>query len=159
MDVWAEVWAYGLCRLGWRYKGAKISFSWPYIIVSMIWNTSEMSASHLIRATAIFVVDCCQFGPNWIFRLKMELKASAGLVGSTTEQSCIFTDLICYFKWYEYLMNCQHHTSSVPQPFLLLIAANLAIAGFLGWKWSLWPVPAWLKIQRSKAVCFLILKF
>ena len=59
----------------------------------MIWNTSELSASHLSRATAIFVVDCCQFGPIWIVR----------------------------------------------------------------WKWSLWPVPAWLAVQRSKAIYFLTL--
>ena len=61
----------------------------------MILNTSGLSASHLSRATAIFVVDCCQFGPSWMFGLKMELMACASLVDSTTEQSCIFTDLIC----------------------------------------------------------------
>ena len=70
--------AYGLCRLGWRYSGAKLSFSWPYMIVSMIWNTSEISALHLIRSTAILVVDWCQFGPSWIFGLKMELMVCAG---------------------------------------------------------------------------------
>ena len=35
---------------------------------------------------------------------------------------------------------------------MLLIAANLALAGCLGWKWSLWPVPTWLALQRIKAV-------
>ena len=54
-------------------------------------------------------------------------------------------------------MNCLRYTSAVPQPFLLLIAANLAQAGCLGWKWSLWPVPAWLAVQRSKDVFFLTL--
>ena len=44
------------------------------------------------------------------------------------------------------------------QPFLLLIDANLALAGFLGWKCSLWPVPAWLEVQRIKAVFFLTLE-
>ena len=39
----------------------------------------------------------------------------------------------------------------------LLIAGNLAITGCLGWKWSLWPVPDWLAVQRSKAVFFLAL--
>ena len=43
-----------------------------------------MSVLHLSRATAIFVVDCCQFGPSWIFGLKMELMICAGLVGGTT---------------------------------------------------------------------------
>ena len=32
----AENGAYGLCRLGWRYNGAKLSFSSPYMIVSII---------------------------------------------------------------------------------------------------------------------------
>ena len=53
-----------------------------------------MSVLYLSRATAIVVVDCCQFGPSWIFGLKMELMACADLVGGTTEQSCIFTDII-----------------------------------------------------------------
>ena len=57
----------------------------------------------------------------------------------------------------KYFQNCLHYTSAVPQPFLLLIAANLALAGFLGLKWCLWPVPAWLEVQRSKCVFFLIL--
>ena len=47
----------------------------------MILKTYELSASHLSRATAIFVVGCCLFGPNWIFGLKMELIAYASLVG------------------------------------------------------------------------------
>ena len=53
-----------------------------------------MFVLHLILATAIFVVDCCQFGPNWIFGLKMELMACADLVCGKTEQSCIFPDII-----------------------------------------------------------------
>ena len=53
-----------------------------------------MSASHISRAKAIFVVDSCQFGPSWIFGLKIELMACAGLVGGTTEKSFIFPDLI-----------------------------------------------------------------
>ena len=61
----------------------------------MILNTSKLSALYLSRATAIFVVDCCQFGPSWIFGLKMELIACADLVGSTTEHSCLFPDLTC----------------------------------------------------------------
>ena len=46
------------------------------------------------RAKSHFCVDCCQFVYNWMFGLKMELMACAGLVGGTTEQSCIFPDLI-----------------------------------------------------------------
>ena len=57
----------------------------------------------------------------------------------------------------KYFRNCLHHTSAVPQPFLLLIGTNLDLAGFLDRKWSLWPVPAWLAVQRSKAVFLLTL--
>ena len=53
-----------------------------------------MSALHLSSATIIFVVDCCQFAPNWMFGLEMELMACADLVGGTTEQSCPFPELI-----------------------------------------------------------------
>ena len=112
---------------------------------------------YLLRATAIFVVDCCQFGPSWIFWLEMDLMACAGFVRGETEQGYIFTDLIWYYQWYETLMNCLHHTSAVPQPFLLLIPAKLALAGLLGWKWNLWPVPDLLAVQQIKAVFFLTL--
>ena len=91
-----------------------------------------MSPSHLSPATAILVVDCCQFGPSWIFGLKMELMAYAGLIGSFTEQICLLPEITCYYQLYEMLQNCLHYTSAVPQPFLLLIAANLALAGCLG---------------------------
>ena len=63
--------AYGLCRLGWQYSRAKLDITWPYMIVSKIWNALELSSSHLSRATTIFVVDCCQFGPSWIFEMKI----------------------------------------------------------------------------------------
>ena len=131
LDFWAKNGAYGLRRLGWCYNRAKLSFSWPYMLVSMIWNTSKLSALHLIRATAIFVVNCCQFGPSWIFGLKMELMTCASLVCSTSEQSCLFPFLTCYCQWCVILPKCLHRTSAVPHPFLLLIAANLAQAGCL----------------------------
>ena len=54
----------------------------------------KLSPSHLSRATAIFAVEWCQFGPSWIFGLKMELMVCADLVGGATEKSFIFTDLI-----------------------------------------------------------------
>ena len=84
---------YGQCRIDWRYNGAKLSFYWPYMLVLMILNTSKLSASHLSCAAAIFFVDCCQFVPNRFFGLKIELMAYAGLVGGTTEKSCIFLTL------------------------------------------------------------------
>ena len=100
LDFWAENQAYGLCGLGWRYNGAKLYFSWSYMIVSIIWNSYEIYALYLSRATAMFVVDCCQFVPSWVFGLKMELMACTSLVGSTTEQSCLFSGRIWYYQWY-----------------------------------------------------------
>ena len=71
LDFWAEIGAYGLCRFGWRYNGSKLYFYRTYMIVSMIWNTYELSPSHLRPATSIIVVGCCQFGPSWMFGLKI----------------------------------------------------------------------------------------
>ena len=96
LDVCAKNGAYGLCQLGWWYNGAKLFFSWPYMILSMIWNTFELSPLHLSRVTAIFVVDGCQFDNSGMLRLKMDIMACAGLVGGTTDQRCIFTELTCY---------------------------------------------------------------
>ena len=62
----------------------------------MIFNTSELLQLHLSRTTAIFVVDCCQFGPSWIFGLKMELMACAGLVGRNFRK--YFISLILSYK-------------------------------------------------------------
>ena len=70
LDFWSENVAYDLCWLCWQYNRANLYFFWLYMIFSMIWNTSKLSASHLSRATAIVVVDCCQFGPSWIYGLK-----------------------------------------------------------------------------------------
>ena len=53
-----------------------------------------MFALYLSCATAIFVGGCCQFGPSSVFGLKIEIMASADLVGGTTEQNCLFPDLI-----------------------------------------------------------------
>ena len=137
-----------------RSRMEKLSFFWPYMEVSTILITSELSALHLSPATAIFVVDCCQCGPNY---LKMELMVCADLVGNTTGQICLFTHPIWLYQWYETFPNCLHHTSAVTQPFLLLIAANLALAGLLGWKLSFRHVPTCLAVQQSKYVFFLIL--
>ena len=40
----------------------------------------KLYASLLSRATAILVVDGCQFGPSWISGLEMELMACAIVV-------------------------------------------------------------------------------
>ena len=123
----------------------------------MIWNNSETVSITPQLYHSIFVVDCCQFGPSWIFGLKMELMVCADLVRGTTEKSCLFPDLNFSINDMKYFRNRLYHTSAVTQPFVLLIGANLAQAGFLGWKWSLWPVPNWLAVQRSKYIFFLAL--
>ena len=53
-----------------------------------------MCALHLSFATAILVDYFCQFGPSWIFGLKIEIMAWADLLGCTPEKSCIFHDII-----------------------------------------------------------------
>ena len=70
-------------------------------------------------------------------------------------KAVFFLTLYDSINYTKYFQNYLHHTSAVPQPFLLLIAAILAVAGFLGCKWSLWHVPTWLAIQRSKYVFLL----
>ena len=84
----------------------------------------------------------------------MELMACAGLVCGKTEQSFFFLILNDSFNDMKYFQICLYYTSAVSY-FLLSIAANLALAGFLGWKWSLRPVPDWLAVQWSIAVFFL----
>ena len=49
-------------------------------------------------------------------------------------------------------MKFLHYTSIVPHPFLLLIAANLAQAGYLGLKWSLWLVPPTKPVQAISSI-------
>ena len=72
-------------------------------------------------------------------------------------KAVFFLTLYNIIKKYETLPNCLHHTSAVTQLFLVLMAANLALAEFLGRKMSLWSLQTWLKVQRSKAVFFLTL--
>ena len=91
-----------------------------------------MSASHLSRATAIFVVDCCQFGPTWMFGLKMELRPVTAWLVVQWIKAVFFMTIYDSIDDMKYFQNCLHHTSAMPQPFLLLIAANLALAEFLG---------------------------
>ena len=121
----------------------------------MIWNTYKLSPSHLSRATAIFVVDWCQFGPSWMFGLKWSLWPVPAWLAVQRSKAVFFLTLYDSINNMKDSQNCLHHTSAVPQPYLLLIAGNLTQAGFLGWKWSLWPVPTWLAVQRSKAVFLL----
>ena len=95
-------------------------------------HTYELSESHLSCAKAMFVVNCCQFGPNCVFLLKTELMACPSLVGGTTEQSSLLPHLLLEYRLRETLPKWLYSSSVVPQPFLFLIAANLALTGFLG---------------------------
>ena len=79
-------------------KGVKYLF---YLtLYKIIKYTKHFQNVCITPQPAIFVVDCCQFGPSWMFGLKTELMACADLVGSTTEQSCIFPHLKSYYQWY-----------------------------------------------------------
>ena len=83
MPAWLEV------------QGSKaVFFPTSYDIINDMKNSITVCITPKPCHNFIFGVDCCQFGPNWMFGLKMELMACADLVGSTTEQSCIFPDLI-----------------------------------------------------------------
>ena len=62
LDVSAENGAYGLCRIGWRYNRAKLYFSWPYMIVSMIWNNYETVCITPQPCHSHF---CCWLLPIW----------------------------------------------------------------------------------------------
>ena len=123
----------------------------------MIWNTSKLS-------TYISAV------PHPILLLIPANLAKAGCLGwkwslwpVPTWLAVQWRKIVFILTLYDsindmkYFRNCLHHISAVPQPFLLSIAANLTQAGFLGWKWSLWPVPAWLAVQQSKSVFLLTL--
>ena len=149
--------AYSLCLLRWRYNRAKLYFYWTHMILSMIWNTSKLSSSCLSRATAIFVVDCCQFGRNCIFGLRMEFMACADLVGVTTEQTCLFAwpHMIVSMIWNTSKLSALHlsHATVI----FVVDCCQLGLAGFLGWKWSLLPVPNWLAVQLIKDVFLLTL--
>ena len=61
----------------------------------MILKISELSELHLSCATSICFVDNCQFGPSWIFGLKIGLMACADSIGGAMEQTCLFPDLTC----------------------------------------------------------------
>ena len=90
-------------------------------------------ASQLSLATANFVADGHQFGPNWIFGLKKELMVCAGLVGGTTDQRYFFF-LILHdsINGKKHLRNVYIAYKPCHIHFFLLIAANLALAGFFG---------------------------
>ena len=139
-----KIGAYDLCRLGWSYKGAKLSFSWPYMIVSIIWNNSVNVS---ITPQPCYSHYCCWLLTIWP---KLDFWAESGAYG-LCQLGWRYNWAKLIFSWpyikvsmiWNTSENSTLHLSRVTA-ILLLIAANLAQAGVLGWKWSLWPVPAWL---------------
>ena len=75
LDFWVENGSYGLFRHDWRYIGAKLYFSSPYMIVSMIWNTSETVCITPQPCHSHF---CCWFLPIWP---KLDFWAENGAYG------------------------------------------------------------------------------
>ena len=69
-----------------------------------------MSELNLIRATAIFVVDCCQFGPSWISGLKMELMAVPDWLVVQRSKAVFFLTLYDSINDIKYFQNCLHYT-------------------------------------------------
>ena len=124
--------------------------------MSIRWDTDHKLLLQPKIQLGPLVVDCCQFGPSWILGWKWSLWRVPAWLAVQLSKDVFFLTLNDSINYMKYFRNCLHHTSAVSQPFLLLVAANLAQDGFLGWKWSLWPVPTWLAVQRSKAVFFLI---
>ena len=129
---------------------------------------SLILAYNIIKKTALLCCTANQAGTGHKLHFQPKNQARAKLAAINNKKGCgraevwwrkavFFLTLYDIINDMKYLRNYLHHTSAVPQTFLFLIAANLALAGFLGWKWSLWPVPTWLTVQRSKAVFLLIL--
>ena len=61
LDISAENGTYGMCRLGCWYNGANMYLYWSYMILSMIWNTSERSESHISRAIVFLLLIAADF--------------------------------------------------------------------------------------------------
>ena len=87
----------------------------------------------------------------------MELMACAHLVGGKMEQSCIFPDLIWYYQWYEILPKLSQSHLIYSRAIFVVDCCQFGPSSIVGWKWSLWPVPAWLVVQQSKSVFLLTL--
>ena len=119
-----KIGAYGLCRLGWWYNGAKLYFYLPYMIVSMIWNTSKNFSitpqpchSHFLLLIDVNLALAVFLG--W----KLALMASAG---GTTEQRCILMTLYECINDMKYFWNVS-------------ITTQLCYSHFCCWLLPIWP--------------------
>ena len=97
-----------------------------------------MFPSHLSPATAILVVDCCQFGPSWIFGLKMELMACVGLVGDILGSIS--------YHWYYHIRSLKIQLCSVVPP----TKSAQAISSIFSPKIQLGPI--WQQSTTNMAV-------
>ena len=116
--------------------------------------TPQLCHSH---ATAIFFLDCCQFVPSSMFVLKMELMACANLVRGTKEKSYIFSRPYMTVSMIWHNSDLSASNLSCATAIFVIDCCKLALAGFLGWNLSLWPVPTWFAVQRIKDNFFLVL--
>ena len=127
LDFWAEIGAYGLCRLGWRYNRAKLSFSWPYMIVSMIWNTSETVC---ITPQPCHSHICCWLLPIW---LKLDCWAENGAYGQC-RLGWRYNGAKLSFYWpymiVSMILNTSETVSITPQP---------CHSHFCCWLLPIWP--------------------
>ena len=69
----------------------------------MIWNNSELSVLQMSHDMAIFLVDCCQFGPSWMFGLKLSLWPVPTWLAVQRNKAVFFLtlyDSISYMKYF-----------------------------------------------------------
>ena len=60
------------------------------------------------------------------------------------------------------ILNTYELSALHPSPAKAILVVDSCQFGpnwIFGWKWSLWPVPAWLTLQWSKAVFFMTLYY
>ena len=123
----------------------------------MIWNNYYLSASHLSRSTVMFVFDCFQFGPSWMFGLKIELMACTDLVGGTNRKAVFFLTLYDSINDMKQFWNVCITSQLCHSNFCCWLLPICPKLNCLGWKRSLWPVATWLEIQWIKDVFLLTL--
>ena len=110
-------------------------------------KNSELSASHLSHATAIFVVDCCQFGPSWIFILSMIWNTSELSTSHRILPWCIFTQI---------KKSAWDTISNTHNVYLVLNGMQLLrLYGSINYMKLFWPT--WSEVQQSKPVFLLTL--
>ena len=126
--------------------------------ISLILSYQVREKTALLRCTAN------QAGTVHKLHFQPKNPARAKLAAINNKNGCGKAEVWCIqfvsisYHWYYHIRSGKIQLFSVVYfRMLLLIAANLALARFLGWKWTLWTLLVWLVVQRSKAVFFLTL--